>query len=48
MHEHPNHGLSKQAACSSSTKLYEEPKFLGIAEFPMLDKMGGEGPLTPV
>jgi FkbM family methyltransferase len=26
MHEHPSHGLSRQAACSLSTKLYEEPK----------------------
>jgi hypothetical protein len=25
MHEHPSHELSKQAACSLTTKSYEEP-----------------------
>ncbi len=27
MHEHPSHELSKQAACSLTTKSYEEPFF---------------------
>jgi hypothetical protein len=28
MHEHPSHELSKQAACSLTTKSYEEPKIV--------------------
>jgi hypothetical protein len=30
MHEHPSHELSKQAACSLTTKSYEEPLISGI------------------
>jgi hypothetical protein len=29
MYEHPSHGLSRQAACSLTTKTQEEPKITG-------------------
>jgi hypothetical protein len=32
MHEHPSHELSKQAACSLTTKSYEEPVFFTVVK----------------